>query len=159
MPLWTAKCWLGSKSGYNDIEVNAATYNGAREQLTNIYGAEQIINLRKVSEKSGGSDSSFSSAGVWGIGALITLALIVMLLPWFMMAIFGAGGTWIGEKLTEQTVAEYCEQENSTKEQTKKALITLCLALLCGGFGFIQGNSWTKYSGTQSSQVEEVRTK
>ena len=39
---WTAKCWMGSSSGYVDIEVNASSINGAKEQLERVYGAEQI---------------------------------------------------------------------------------------------------------------------
>ena len=52
MAKWTAKCWLGSGSGYVDLEVDAATLNGAREQLKSIYGAEQIINLREIRSSS-----------------------------------------------------------------------------------------------------------
>jgi len=66
---WTAKCWMGSSSGYVDIEVSAATLNGAKEQLQNIYGAQQIINLREISNRGGGSSSSDS-------GAMVGLALI-----------------------------------------------------------------------------------
>jgi hypothetical protein len=66
---WTAKCWMGSSSGYVDLEVSAATLNGAKEQLQNIYGAQQIINLREISNRGGGGSSSDS-------GAMMGLALI-----------------------------------------------------------------------------------
>lgn len=74
---WTAKCWMGSSSGYVDIEVNAATINGAKEQLQRVYGAEQIVNLREI--KSGGSSfSSGNSEGmVWLLGIGFVLYLLV----------------------------------------------------------------------------------
>ena len=74
---WTAKCWMGSSSGYVDIEVNAATINGAKEQLQNVYGAEQIINLREIG--SGGPSFSFgnSEGMVWLLGIGFVLYLLV----------------------------------------------------------------------------------
>jgi hypothetical protein len=60
---------MGSSSGYVDLEVSAATLNGAKEQLQSIYGAQQIINLREISNRGGGSSSSDS-------GAMMGLALI-----------------------------------------------------------------------------------
>jgi hypothetical protein len=39
---------MGSHSGYVNLTVRANTINGAYDQLQNIYGAQQIINLRKV---------------------------------------------------------------------------------------------------------------
>ena len=74
---WTAKCWMGSSSGYVDIEVNAATISGAKEQLQNVYGAEQIINLREIGS-SGPSFSSGNSEGmVWLLGIGFVLYLLV----------------------------------------------------------------------------------
>jgi hypothetical protein len=74
---WTAKCWMGSSSGYVDIEVNAATINGAKEQLQNVYGAEQIINLREIG--SGGSPFSSGDSGgmIWLLGIGFVLYLLV----------------------------------------------------------------------------------
>jgi hypothetical protein len=60
---------MGSSSGYVDIEVSASTISGAKEQLQNIYGAEQIINLRESSNNSGGGSSADS-------GAMLALAVI-----------------------------------------------------------------------------------
>jgi hypothetical protein len=59
---------MGSSSGYVDLEVSAATLNGAKEQLQSIYGAQQIINLREISNRGGGSSSDS--------GAMVGLALI-----------------------------------------------------------------------------------
>jgi len=71
MATWRAKCWLGTASGYQELEVQSNTITGAKEQLERIYGAEQVVNLRKVS--SGGS-SSVSESDVGGyviIGAIL----------------------------------------------------------------------------------------
>jgi hypothetical protein len=67
MATWRAKCWLGSESGYQELEVQSNTFNGADKRLREIYGAEQVINLRKVN---GGSSSSDTS----DLGSLIALA-------------------------------------------------------------------------------------
>jgi hypothetical protein len=66
---WTAKCWMGSNSGYVDLQVSASTFAGAREQLERIYGAEQIINLHEI--RSNSSSSSSDSGGILGLAVLI----------------------------------------------------------------------------------------
>ena len=63
MGQWTAKCWLGSSSGYQQLTVKSNTWTGAKEQLERIYGAEQIINLEEVRE-SGNTNSSSSSGDI-----------------------------------------------------------------------------------------------
>ena len=88
MARWTAKCWLGSASGYQDLEVQSNTAHGAKEQLQRIYGAEQIINLRQVNEGSsssgGGSEFSFGAIAILVVFALaitywpITLAIVAL---------------------------------------------------------------------------------
>jgi hypothetical protein len=79
MARWTAKCWLGSASGYQDIEVSANTINGAHEQLKNIYGAEQIINLREVRGSGGGGGGGIElGSGGWAIiGILFAIGAVV----------------------------------------------------------------------------------
>jgi hypothetical protein len=77
MARWTAKCWLGSANGYQDLEVQSNTAHGAREQLQRIYGAEQVINLREVRE--GGSSDGDASFGA--IVVLGGIALAVMFWP------------------------------------------------------------------------------
>lgn len=82
MARWTARCWLGSASGYQDLEVQSNTAHGAKEQLQRIYGAEQIINLRQVNENkpsfSYGGDNSFG--GIF-VAFLIVIALAVTYWP------------------------------------------------------------------------------
>lgn len=63
---------MGSASGYVDIEVSAATYQGAKEQLERVYGATQIINLRQIPNT---NTSSSSGSGDDGSG-ILALAVI-----------------------------------------------------------------------------------
>lgn len=97
MARWRAKCWLGSASGYQELEVSANTINGAHEQLQNIYGAEQIINLRQVSDSGGGGGSGIQlGSGGWTIiGILFLIGLIVTY--WYIfipIAVLGGIGWW-----------------------------------------------------------------
>ena len=86
MGIWTAKCWLGSESGYQELEVKANTWNGAKTQLERIYGAEQIINLHEVSSA---SDSN-GGAEISGGGILFVLFLLFIVAAWKYMLIIGA---------------------------------------------------------------------
>ena len=76
MATYRAKCWLGSSSGYQDLEVQSNTWNGAKEQLERIYGAEQIVNLHEV--RGGNNASSGSSEGnALFIGIVLLLGAII----------------------------------------------------------------------------------
>lgn len=165
-PRWTAKCWLGSKSGYVNIEVNANTSQGAEEQLRSVYGAQQVINLRRVR----GNESSVpipSSASAWIFGAFGISALFLYFTPWVIMTIYGGLATWVSEQLTGQSVQDYTDtpDEETTGSQHKKAMITFAFALLFGGIGFVQGTFINKdlnvrynLDGKQT-QVEKVQQK
>lgn len=164
MARWTAKCWMGSKSGYQDIEVSANTIGGAKEQLQNIYGAEQIINLREVRGESSGGGIGLSPDGkMWFIGILGAGALLLYFTPWILMLLYGGAATWVSQKITGQTLEEYGETEDSTDEEHKKAAIVFCSALLFGMIGFVHGTVWNadlnkeyNLDGKQT-QVQEVR--
>lgn len=165
---WTAKCWMGSKSGYVDIEVGASSWGGAKEQLQNVYGAEQIINLREIRGDGNGSSLSMpSGSGPWIVGLLGGGALFLYFTPWVLMAVYGAAGTWVAQKITGQTVEEYTETDESetTDEQHKNAGIVFASALLLGMIGFIHGTVWNadlnkeyNLDGKQP-QVQQVRQK
>ena len=87
MATWRAQCWLGSESGYQNLEVQSNTYQGAEQQLRRIYGAEQIINLREV--RSGGSSSSIAD-----IGGMLMLGAVLFVI-WLFVEYF-----WIMTPLT-----------------------------------------------------------
>jgi len=86
MGIWRAECWLGSESGYQELEVKANTWNGAKTQLERIYGAEQIINLQEVSCAFDSNDGAEISGG----GILFVLFLLFILAAWKYMLIIGA---------------------------------------------------------------------
>ena len=146
MATWRAKCWLGSSSGYQELEVQSNTLNGAKEQFKRIYGAEQIINLREVRSRdssSSGSGVDFSGAGGIGlIGLLIVGWAFVSFTPWILMGLGGAAGAWIGEKVTGQSIEEYNEREDDLGHS--KVAIVLALSLLLGGIGFVKGDEIKK---------------
>ena len=78
MATWRANCWLGSSAGYQELEVQANTLNGAKQQLERVYGAEQISNLREVRSGSSSSSSDTDVTGYLIIGAgLFGIWLIV----------------------------------------------------------------------------------
>jgi hypothetical protein len=76
MATWRAKCWLGSSSGYQELEVQSNTAYGAKEQFERIYGAEQIINLHQVNDNSVGS--TISSAGSLGLVAFLFIVWLIV---------------------------------------------------------------------------------
>jgi len=101
MAIWTAKCWLGSSEGYQDLEVKSNTWEGAKNQLERVYGAEQIINLRQVNSNTNSSSGESSGLGglavlaiggwlaweAWKLGSTIVIAAwqwIVSAAQWFM---------------------------------------------------------------------------
>jgi hypothetical protein len=97
---YRAKCWLGSASGYQELEVQSSTSNGAIEQFKRIYGAEQIINLRQV--KSGGSSSS-SDGDVGGyliLGAILFGIWLIVEYWWIVIPVGAILGflVWYGSQ-------------------------------------------------------------
>ena len=98
MATWKAEVFVNSRVGRINTEVEAATFQGAKEQIYAKHGdVQQIVNLRQVS--SGGS--SFTSDGDVGgyliLGAIlfgiwllveywwivVPVAVIIGLLAWY----------------------------------------------------------------------------
>lgn len=138
MATWTAKCWLGSENGYQDLEVQSNTVHGADKQFRSIYGATQVINIREV--RSGGSSSSGSGEGVLGLAIIIgAIWALMSFLPWFLMGLGGWFGAWAGNK-------------------TGKVSLALILSLLAGGFGYYQGDKWQQeWNSDTTETVSMVR--
>lgn len=86
MGVWRAQCWLGSESGYQELEVKANTWNGAKSQLERIYGAEQIINLHEVNSASGSSDGAEVNGGL----ILFGLAVLLLVYAWKWILLIGS---------------------------------------------------------------------
>lgn len=142
MATWRAEVFVNSRVGRINTEVEASTFSGAKEQIYAKHGdVQQIVNLREV--RSGGSSSSDGGSGDGG-GALALIGLVVAgwafftFTPWILMGLGGATGTWIGQKVTGQTIEEYNERDDDSGHS--KAAIVLALALILGGVGFVKGD-------------------
>ena len=164
---YTAKCWMGQYSGYVDIEVGASTSGGAREQLINVYGAESVVNLREIRGDGGGGGLDFSggSGGTWLVGLLGGGALLLYFTPWVLMTAYGAGATWLTQKIVGLNVSDFADNDDATEDEIKKGAAILIAAIVFGGVGFIHGTVWNKdlnkeynLDGNQT-KVEQVRQK
>ena len=82
MATWKAKCWLGSSSGYQNLEVQSNTTYGAEEQFKRIYGAKQVLNLRRANDSS--SNFSMPSSG-YGPALLALVILFVIIEYWWVV--------------------------------------------------------------------------
>jgi hypothetical protein len=138
MATYRAKCWLGSSSGYQDLEVKANTITGAKEQFERIYGAEQVINISEVRGGSGGSSFSGSGEGLFGLAIIVgAIWALMAFLPWILMGIGGSFGAWAGNK-------------------TGKVSLAIILSLLAGGFGYYQGDKWQQEINSDTT-VEQIK--
>jgi hypothetical protein len=158
---------MGQKSGYVDIEVGASTSGGAREQLINVYGAETVVNLREIRGDGGGGGLNFSggSGGTWLVGLLGGGALLLYFTPWILMTAYGAGATWLTQKIVGLNVSDFADNDDATEDEIKKGAAILIAAIVFGGVGFIHGTVWNKdlnkeynLDGNQT-KVEQVRQK
>jgi len=145
MATWKADVFVNSQVGRITTEVEASTFQGAQQQIYAKHGnVQQIVNLRQVSN----SNSSASSGSFDGGGTVALLGLIaagwafVSFTPWILMGLGGVFGTWIGQLATGQTVEEYADNDSDTGHT--KAAITLALALILGGVGFVKGTDIKK---------------
>ena len=160
MATWRADVFVNSQVGRITTEVEASTFGGAKQQIYAKHGdVQQITNLRQVSNRS--SNSSGSDFGdVGGTVGLIGLAVaawaFVSFTPWILMGIGGAAGTWIGEKVTGQSIEEYTD--NGDTGHTKAA-ITIALALILGGVGFVKGDEMKKGFDAPSDTPAQVQQK
>lgn len=92
-----------------------------------------------------------------GLWAFFTFA------PWVLMLVYGMGSTWIAEKVTGQSIAEYgeCEDDDQPNSAHKKALAVLLSAVIFGGAGFIHGSNlqreWEVDNNSNQPKVEQVK--
>lgn len=160
MATWKAKVFVNSTVGTITTEVQAATFSGAKEQIYAKHGnVQQITNLHQVSNNSSSSSSDSDSSSVGGTVALIGLIAagwaFMSFTPWILMGLGGAAGTWIGEKVTGQSLEEYSESNDDSG--TSKAGIVIVLALLLGGLGFVKGDELKKGFDAPSDTPAQVK--
>jgi len=160
MATWTAKVFVNSQVGTINTEVEAATFSGAKEQIYAKHGnVQQITNLHQVSNRSSSSPatSEASMNATVGLIGLIAVGWAFMTFtPWILMLLGGAAATWASQLITGQTIEEYAERQDDKGHG--KAATVLVLALLAGGFGFIQGDNLQKEWNTPDTPAK-VQTK
>jgi len=147
MATWRADVFVNSNVGRISTEVQASTFQGAKEQIYAKHGdVQQIVNLRQVSRNSSSTSGDSNSSSVGGTVALIGLIAagwaFMSFTPWVLMGLGGAFGTWVGEKVTRQSLEEYNERGDDSGHS--KAAIVLALALVLGGLGFVKGDQIKK---------------
>ena len=100
MATYRAKCWLGSSSGYQELEVHSNTLYGAKEQFERIYGAEQVINLRKVSSGNKPSSDSGDVGGYLILGAILFGIWLLVEYWWIVIPVAVISGflIWYGSQ-------------------------------------------------------------
>ena len=93
------------------------------------------------------SSKAISSDTEWHIGHTIGAVMIggTLLLAfageWLGMVLGGAAATWLGEKITGQTIDEYNSSVDTTEIQNKKIAYLLAIVLIGGGAGFAIGSN------------------
>jgi hypothetical protein len=160
MATWKADVFVNSQVGRITTEVQASTFSGAKEQIYAKHGnVQQITNLHQVSNNSSSSSSGSDSSSVGGTVALIGLIAVgwvfVSFTPWILMGLGGAAGTWIGEKVTGQSIEDYNERDDDFGHG--KVGIVLALALVLGGLGFVKGDELKKGFDAPSDTPAQVQ--
>ena len=161
MATWKADVFVNSNVGRISTEVQASTFQGAKEQIYAKHGdVQQIVNLRQVSRNSSSTSGDSNSSSVGGTVALIGLIAagwaFMSFTPWVLMGLGGAFGTWVGEKVTRQSLEEYNERGDDSGHS--KAAIVLALALVLGGLGFVKGDQIKKGFDAPDSPAEVKST-
>lgn len=158
MATWKADVFVNSQVGRISTEVEASTFSGAKQQIYAKHGdVQQITNLHQVTGSSGSSGGSDIGGSVALIGLVAAGWSFVSLTPWILMGLGGAFGTWIGQLATGQTIEEYSDRDDDSGHT--KAAITLALAIILGGFGFVQGQSIKKQfdSPNTPTQTQQIK--
>jgi hypothetical protein len=140
------------------VTVESGSISTAKQEIEHLYKPIYIRNLRQVS-----NSNSSSSSGVGDIGGTVGLIglvaagwAFVSFTPWILMGLGGALGTWIGEKVTGQSVEEYTQLDDDSGHS--KAAIVLALALLLGGVGFVKGDEIKKSFDTPDAPAQVKQT-
>ena len=151
---------------YYTEKVEAATSDDAikRVQRRNPGCNVECTNFYRVPNSSS-SSSLLSSNTEWHIGHTITAVviggalLLVFVGEWVGLILGGTAGTWLGEKITGQTVKEYNSSVDTSEIQHKKAGYLLAIVLIGGGVGFAVGaNIKANINDSSESQTELYRS-
>jgi hypothetical protein len=129
-------------------------------------GSSSSRNYSKSSYSSSNSSSGSSMDIGTSMGLLVLLGglwAFFTFTPWILMLVYGMGSTWVAEKVTGQSIADYGESQEDDQADSahKKALAVVLSAVIFGGAGFIQGSNIQKDWEVESKQpkTEQVQNK
>jgi len=145
MATWKADIKTTPTGSIYSVTVEAGASYVAKQEIERLYNPIFIRNLHQVSRNSSSSSGSDSGSigGTVGLIGLIAAGWAFMsFTPWILMGLGGAFGTWVGEKVTGQSIEEYNERDDDLGHS--KAAIVLALALILGGIGFVKGDEIKK---------------
>jgi hypothetical protein len=91
MATWRAEVFVNSRVGRINTEVEAASFQGAKEQIYAKHGnVQQIVNLREVRGGGGGGSSSVSIGDIGGsIGTIAFLILLFAIIEYWKYFVIG----------------------------------------------------------------------
>lgn len=147
----------GPNSGFFNYYTETVEASTSHDAVARVQRANPgcIVRCTKSYNKQRSSGGGSESSGIEGGGAIALIGLGVLawlfmsFTPWILMLIGGTAGTWIGEKVTGQSVEEYTEREDDQGHM--QAAIVLVLALVLGGIGFVKGTDMKKEFDKPSS--------
>ena len=155
MPRFTAQVWTSDDHPY-DAEINAQNVFQARRNIARREGvSENDVNRVFLIEEDAHHQSSSSGSnidiGSWGAlaGMAVVLWLLIEFTPWILMFGFGAVGTWIGEKVTGQSIQEYAESDDDKGHGA--IAVVLAMSLIAGGFGFVKGEEFKQFLNSDTT--------
>jgi len=160
MATWRAEIKVTDTGSYFPVTVEAGASYVAKETIQHIYSPISIRNLHQVSNRSSsnsGSSEASMNATVGLVGLIAVGWAFMTFTPWILMTLGGAIGAWFGEKVTNQSIEDYNERDDDLGHG--KVAITLLLALILGGVGFVQGDSLKKGFDAPSDTPTEVSPK
>lgn len=163
-----AKSVIISKVGSDSSSYDEYRKNHNREEnerrrqqesrLTSNYSSNSFNSSYNSSpSKKSSIDFSGNSSSLIGlVGVIGGIWLFFTFMPWIMMLGCGSAGTWIAEKVLGQTTDDYLENQNPTEKQNRNAVLIVLAAILCGGFGFVQGSSWQNSWNTNTTNIQQT---
>ena len=155
MATWKADIKTTTTGSIYSVTVEAGASYVAKQEIERLYRPIFIRNLREVRGNSNSSDFSLDTGGAVALIGLVAAGWLFMTFaPWVLMGLGGAAGTWIGEKVSGQSLEEYKERDDGSGN--KRAAFVVALALFLGGFGFVKGDEIKKGFDAPSSVPAEV---
>lgn len=157
MARWRAEVFVNSKVGQIPVEVDAGSFEGARQLIQHIYSPQAIYNLSQIGETRYNGDSSSDGGGsAAGLGAMITVGFLLWLFaqytPFVLMFLGGILGGKTTQLLIGKNIDEICDDDD-----WKSALSILLVGLIVGGTGFYFGDRIHKEHFAEQPKPAQIR--